>query len=182
VVKDASGRNVLRNVNRLDEPEKHTTFGWARDLGKGSTSCLAFEVAWEDFKPKGWSLVAQQQHVGSPVWAISNDARDGHWFGTIRLGAKTIKVPLGPLVLNRWETFVVACHADDRGSVDIWRSTDIAKAPVHLSGDTWQGTTGHHTLGIYAERASSGALVARFGPSAAGSTPAEAVAEMELAA
>lgn len=187
VVRDAaSGRKLMRNVNRLTEPEKHTTFGWPRDLLKGSTSYLAFEVAWHDFTPRGWSLVAQLQMTGSPVWALSNDERDRHWFLTVRDGSKVTKYPLGPLVLDHIETFVIGAHLADKpgGLVECWHGADVSAAPaVHVPGiDTWQGTTGHHTLGIYAERAKSGQYVADFGRVGRAATAAQAIAEMLKAA
>ena len=178
-----SGRTVIRNVNRSGQSDGHTTLGTGRSLEKGSTSYVAFDWLYqkpEDLQQTARNLVAQLQMDGSPIWAIST--KDGEWQIVDRVGGKDTRTTLGPVPWGRWAYFVVGTRlADSDGfvnaswAVDDW--PDLAqdeRAFVHV-GDTWQGRTGHHTLGQYSAHSGEGAYTGYFSRFGRDATPEKAI-------
>jgi hypothetical protein len=153
---------VIRNQNYLPDTENHTTVGTGRSLPKGATECSAFRWLWKDsaeFTPKGWSLIWQQQQTGSPIVAVSVDQATNNWFFKTRNGADSgLDITLAPVNFGKWAYFVVCTHIDDapNGWTKIWFKHDgwpdvSGRAFYERSGhDTFQGETGHNTIGIYA--------------------------------
>ncbi len=177
---------VVRDVNDLTLSEGHTTLGTGRDLPKGSTSCSAFRWLWAtpaEFDQRGWVLVWQLQMKGSPIVALSVDRSSGDWFYKSRNGSDSgLDVHLGRVQFGHW-AYVVACTtlSDTAGHTAVWFAhdawPDVAGRPAfERSGyDSWQGETGHNTLGIYAQRAKSGAYVGYFDRYGRAATPERAV-------
>lgn len=153
---------VVRNQNLLSDGENHTTVGTARDLPSGSTECSAFRWLWKDaaeFNPVGWSLVWQLQMSGSPIVAISVDESTNNWFFKSRNGSDSgINHTLGPVQYGQWAYFVACTHLADapNGWTKVWYRNgswpDVNGTPSYQrSGhDTYQGETGHNTIGLYA--------------------------------
>lgn len=153
---------VIRNQNYLPDGENHTTVGTGRSLPKGTTECSAFRWLWKnasEFTPQGWSLIWQQQQTGSPIVAVSVDQATNNWFFKSRNGADSgLNITLAPVSYGRWAYFVVCTHIDDapNGWTKIWFKHDgwpnvNERAFYERSGhDTFQGETGHNTIGLYA--------------------------------
>lgn len=153
---------VVRNQNLLSDGENHTTVGTARDLPNGSTECSAFRWLWKDtteFNPVGWSLVWQLQMSGSPIVAISVNESTNNWFFKSRNGGDSgINYTLGPVQYGQWAYFVACTHIANapNGWTKVWYRNgswpDVNASPTYQrSGhNTYQGETGHNTIGIYA--------------------------------
>ena len=153
---------VVRNQNLLSDGENHTTVGTARDLPNGTTECSAFRWLWKDtteFNPVGWSLIWQLQMQGSPIVAISVDASNKTWFFKSRNGGDSGQnINLGPVQYGHWAYFVVCTHLASvpNGWTKVWYKDggwpDVNASPTYeRSGHTtYQGETGHNTIGLYA--------------------------------
>ncbi len=153
---------VVRNLNYLKDSEKHTTVGTSRDLPLGSTECSAFRWFWKsqaEFPQRGWALIWQLQMSGSPIVAVETDQSSHNWFFRSRNGSDTgLEYNLGPILFGHWAYFTVCTHLADApaGWTKIWFKNDgwpdVNASPTYQrSGhDTYQGTTGHNTIGIYA--------------------------------
>jgi hypothetical protein len=162
VANPAGSGVVVRNQNLMSDGENHTTVGTARDLPNGSTECSAFRWLWKnttEFNPTGWSLIWQQQQTGSPIVAISVEESTKNWFFKSRNGADSGQnITLGPVQYGHWAHFVVCTHIADApgGWTKVWYRNDAwpdvnASPTYQRSGhDTYQGETGHNTIGIYA--------------------------------
>jgi len=154
---------VVKNQNVLSDAEKHTTVGTLDDLPYGSTSCSAFRWLWKDaseLPQVGWLLVWQLQMQGSPTVAIETGKTTHDWFFRTRNGSDTgLAIHLADIVYGHWAYFVICTHLEDApgGWTKIWFRydgwPDVNVAPFYeRSGhDTWQGTAGTNTIGIYAE-------------------------------
>lgn len=185
-----SGRVVLRNVNKLGVgSDGHATIGTGRSLEKGSTSYCAFDWLWmnkDEFNPTTWNLVWQLQMVGSPIAAISVDQKTKRWFLKSRNGADAgLNYDLGPLLYGRRAFFVVGVTLADKpgGMVEAWFRhddwPDVTAAPnARRTGhQTWQGATGHNTMGIYAAHSAGSTKVytGNFGWFGRATTPQRAL-------
>ena len=152
---------VVRNQNVLSDGDGHTTVGTGRSLPNGSTECSAFRWLWKnstEFPQRTRVLVWQLQMSGSPIVAVATDESNHSWFFRTRNGSDGgLVIPLGSIQWGRWAYFVVCTHlSDSNGSTKIWFRhdswPDVNGSPTYQrSGhDTYQGETGHNTLGIYA--------------------------------
>lgn len=153
---------VIRNQNLLSDSENHTTVGTTRDLPNGSTECSAFRWLWKDaaeFNPVGWILVWQLQMRGSPIVAVYVDKSTNNWIFKSRSGSDSgISYNLGPVQYGQWAYFVACTHLADApsGWTKVWYKNgswpDVNTSPTYeRSGhNTYQGETGHNTIGIYA--------------------------------
>ncbi len=162
VTNPAGSGIVIRNQNLLSDGENHTTVGTSRDLPNGSTECSAFRWLWKDsteFNPVGWNLIWQLQMSGSPIVAVSVNESNKTWFFKSRNGSDSgLDITLAPLQYGHWAYFAVCTHIADapNGWTKIWFRhdgwPDVNAAPLYeRSGhDTYQGKTGHNTIGIYA--------------------------------
>lgn len=154
---------VVRNQNLKSDAEKHTTVGTSRTLPYGSTECSAFRWLWKEaseLPQNGWLLVWQLQMSGSPIVAIETDKTEHTWYFRSRDGSDSgLKIHLAPIQYGHWTYFVVCTHLEDapNGWTRVWFRhdgwPDVSAEPFYQrSGhDTYQGETGHNTIGIYAE-------------------------------
>ena len=175
-----SGRVVNRNTYKVGDG--HATMTTGRTLQKGSVSYCAFDWRYEtpaDLIQTGRNLVWQLQMDGSPIIALSTLA--GSWSVVDRVGGATHRKVLGPIPWGR-SIYVVggAYLADSGGWVNLWYAVDgwpdVSKPPLFSrSGDTWQGRTGHHTIGQYSGHSKPGQYVGSFGHFGRAATPARAV-------
>jgi len=149
-------RIVLKNINRAGVGDGHATMTTGRELPKGSTSHVTTGFLYllpADLKQTGRNLILQLQMKGSPIVAIST--LNGNWTVVDRINGTMSRKTLGPIAWGKWTYFDVAVKlADSGGFVKVWWAVDrlpeLALAPVlSKSGDTWQGETGHHTIGQY---------------------------------
>lgn len=179
---------VIRNENRsAGSGDGHTTITTGRDLPNGSLTYCAFDWLWMpgEFEQTARNLVWQLQMVDSPAAAISTEQKTDEWSLVTRNGSTATRNILGPIEWGRWAYFVVGVHLADKGFVELWWShdawPDVAKAPaIRRPGiKTWQGKTGHQTLGMYAKHAKAGVYRGYFGSFGRASTAARA---LELAA
>jgi hypothetical protein len=191
VVKNPAGSGlVVRNENRLDETEKHTTIGTKDDAPKGSTVYVAFSWLWlskTDFVQKGWVLVEQLQMTGSPIHAWSVDKSSGRWFMQARDGTIAKKYLLEPVQFGHWATCVVGTYLADKPNGwtewamahDAWPSLNMTR---RSNIQTYQGSPGRNTIGMYAEHGFFGKYVGYIGPMGRGATASEALAGAKQAA
>ena len=162
VANPAGSGVVIRNQNNLNEAEKHTTVGTSRDLPLGTTECSAFRWLWKDqteFPQRGWVLVWQLQMSGSPIVAVEVDQSTHSWFFRSRNGSDTgLAIPLGPVQYGHWAYFTACTHVDNapNGWTKVWYKSDgwpdVNGTPSYQRAgyNSYQGTTGHNTIGIYA--------------------------------
>lgn len=153
---------VVKNQNVVADGEGHTTVGTGRSLPLGSTECSAFRWLWNspsDLQQTSWVLVWQLQMSGSPIVAIEVDQSTGNWAFRTRNGSDTgLEIILTPIQWGHWTYFVTCTHLADApdGWTKIWFKHDgwpnVSGPPAYQrSGhNTYQGQTGHNTVGIYA--------------------------------
>lgn len=179
---------ALRNENRsAGSGDGHTTMTTGRDLAKGSLSYCAFDWLYKsgEFEQTARNLIWQIQMVDSPAAAISTEQKTDEWSLVTRNGSTTTRNPFAKIAWGRWAYFVVGVHLSDKGLVELWFAhddwPDISKAPlIRRPGiNTWQGKTGHQTLGMYAKHGRAGVYVGYGRHFGRAGTPQRAV---ELAA
>jgi hypothetical protein len=163
----SSDGSVLRFENRsVGSGDGHTTLTTGRDLPNGSLACAAFDWLYRagEFEQTARNLVWQEQMSGSPIAAISTEQKTDRWSFVDRVNGSEHRHDLGPIPWNQWAHFVVCVKLGSQGYVEAWYSPtgwpDVSKAPrYHFAGNTWQGTTAHQTLGMYARHSKAGVYV-----------------------
>jgi hypothetical protein len=162
VVNPVGSGVVVRNMNVVADSEGHTTVGTGRSLPIGTTECSAFRWLWytpSDLQQSSWVLVWQLQMSGSPIVAVEVDQSTHNWAFRTRNGSDSgLEIILTPVNYGHWSYFVVCTHLAEapNGWTKIWFKhdgwPDVDQAPFYQrSGhDTYQGRTGHNTIGIYA--------------------------------
>lgn len=183
VVKDphGSGRNVLRNTNKVGQGDAHSTQSTGRDLKNGSHS---FRVAgWlyekpEDFKQTGRCLWWQCQMLDSPIGAMS--PRAGEIEVVDRVGGTTHRKAVGSIPWGHGMYLVAEIVLGANGLLTVWYEVDGLPsqddAPVlYRKGNTWQGRDAHDTIGQYATHSGGSAYIGYADIFGRGTTFAEAV-------
>ena len=164
--------DVVRNIARPKIGDGHFTMTTGRSLPNGSTSYCAFNWRYDVLVQTGRNLVWQLQMSGSPILAIST--LSGNWTAVDRVGGTQHRKTLGPIPWGRWAWFVCGVKLGDPGWVRVWWSPDgmpdTSKPPaLDRPGKTWQGQTGHNTIGQYRDPNQGGVytgLFSRFGRAA----------------
>lgn len=177
-----AGKMRVKNIVTSTQADPHSTWGTGRDLPLGSTSCVAHDWRYEkpaDLVQTGRNLISQLQMSGSPIFAVSS--LSGNWTFVDRINGNETRATLGPIPFGR-DTFWVICVklADSAGFVRMWWSTDAWPNPNNPPtfeefGDTWQGKTGHHTLGQYATHSTTGTYTGYFSVFGRAATPQRAI-------
>lgn len=173
----------IENRNTYRVGDGHATMTTGRDLAKGSTSYCAFDWLYErpdDLVQTGRNLIWQLQMDGSPVAAVSTQA--GDWSLVTRNGGSARRDIVGPIRWGTWSYFVVGVYlADTGGWVRFWMAhgdwPDVAGKPLveRPNMATWQGRTGHHTLGQYSAHSRPGTYLGSFSRFGRAATPARAI-------
>jgi hypothetical protein len=185
----SSDGHVLRFENRsVGSGDGHTTLTTGRDLPNGSLACAAFDWLYRagEFEQTARNLVWQEQMVGSPIAAISTEQKTDRWSLVDRVNGSEHRHDLGPIPWGRWAYFVVCVKLGSQGYVEAWAAIDawpdVSTAPRYrVTGNTWQGTTAHQTLGMYARHSRMGVYVGFAGHYARAATPQRAI-ELAVAA
>jgi hypothetical protein len=160
------GRPAVKNRNTYKVGDGHATMTTGRTLEKGSVSYCAFDWRYDELIQTGRNLVWQLQMDGSPIFALST--LNGQWSAVDRVGGVMHRKVLGPVPFGHWAYFVAGVRlADFGGFVELWWGVDdwpdVTTAPVvRRDGDTWQGRTGHHTIGQYSSHSKPGQYVGFF--------------------
>lgn len=186
-----SGWRAIENINPSGLSDGHVTIGSGRTLDKGEDSTVALEWLYAkpaDLVQTARNLILQLQMLVSPIFAISTLSgkvqlvtRDG--------GGSELRWDLGPIPWGHWFTSVVRTKLADKpgGIIECWYAVDgipdVSKPPTKArSGiQTWQGKTGHHTIGQYSKHSKPGLYRGYIGRFGRGNDPADAIANMKLA-
>lgn len=180
--RDTSGKPRIRNTSRKNHGDGHDTMTTGRSLPKGSVSTVAHDWLYEtpaDLLQVGRNLILQLQMSGSPIFAIST--LNGRLTAVTRVAGVLKRFDLGPIPWGHYFYPVARCKlADSAGEVQIWLGVDdypdVNAAPkVAQQGDTWQGTTGHHTLGHYRDKSKGGVYVGFFSAFGRAADPLRAI-------
>jgi len=173
---------AVQNVNLSSQGEPHSTWGTGRDVPLGSTSCVAFTWLYQapsDLVQTGRNLVNQLEMVGSPIYAVST--LNGNWTLVDRINGVQNRATLGPIPWGHWTYWVVCTKlADSDGYIRAWWARDAwpsvgATPAFDKTGDTYQGDSGHHTLGQYSAHSSPGTYTGYFSAFGRAATPQRAI-------